>query len=180
MVAVPGTVFRTAVLLVGRAGGLFSVLPVLDRAAVVLVVFMKDGVFDGVAFTPVNGRFGGTASLVAGLLFVVVESSIEGISSVAAMMKIPHRQTRPQMTANFPCCENKSWFGCISFNPRHALSCDAPCDRWGRSGSKMRWPLGRVHACDCQLISRVSSEPIEPVSLMKALMLQESHRPSCL
>ena len=92
MVVVAGAVFRTAVLLVGLAGGLFSVLPAVDRAAVVLVVFMKEGVLVGVAFTPVNGRFGGTAALVTGSLFATVDSSTEGISSVAAMMKILYRQ----------------------------------------------------------------------------------------
>jgi hypothetical protein len=51
--------FLIAVLLVGRAGGLLSVLPTVDRAVVVLVGFMNDEVFGGVDFAPANGRFGG-------------------------------------------------------------------------------------------------------------------------
>jgi hypothetical protein len=59
MVGVLEAGFLTVVLLVGRAGGLLSVLPTVDRAVVVLVGFMNDEVFGGVDFAPVNGRFGG-------------------------------------------------------------------------------------------------------------------------
>lgn len=59
MVGVLEAGFLIVVLLVGRAGGLLSVLPTVDRAVVVLVGFMNDKVFGGVGFAPVNGRFGG-------------------------------------------------------------------------------------------------------------------------
>jgi len=58
--------FLTAVPPVGRAGGLLSVLPTVDRVVVVLVGFMNDEVFGGVDFVPVNGRFGGMLALVGG------------------------------------------------------------------------------------------------------------------
>jgi hypothetical protein len=58
--------FLTAVLLVGRAGGLLSVLPTVDRAVVVLVGFMNEEIFGGVGFAPVNGRLGGMLALVGG------------------------------------------------------------------------------------------------------------------
>jgi hypothetical protein len=57
--------FPVAVL-VGRTGGLLSVLPAVDRAVVVLVGFMNDEVFEDVDFVPVNGRFGGMLALVEG------------------------------------------------------------------------------------------------------------------
>jgi hypothetical protein len=50
----------------GRAGGLFRVLPVLERAVVVLVGFMNEEVFEGVGWVPANGRFGGTVAFLAG------------------------------------------------------------------------------------------------------------------
>ena len=58
--------FLTAGPLVGRAGGLLSVLPTVDRAVVVLVGLIYDAVFGGVDFAPVNGRFGGMLALVGG------------------------------------------------------------------------------------------------------------------
>lgn len=60
------TGFLTAVVPVGRAGGLLRVLPAVDRAAVVLVAFINEEAFEGVVFVPVNGRLGGRLVLVAG------------------------------------------------------------------------------------------------------------------
>lgn len=62
---VPAGGFLAAVVAVGRAGGLFSVLPAEDLAAVVLVGVMNEGALDGGLFELVNGRFGGTLDLVA-------------------------------------------------------------------------------------------------------------------
>jgi hypothetical protein len=65
-VGVPEAGFLTAVVPVGRAGGLLRVLPAVDRAVVVLVGFMNEEAFEGVVFVAGDGRFGGTLVLVAG------------------------------------------------------------------------------------------------------------------
>lgn len=83
--------FRTVVAgAVGRAGGLLSVLPVVDRAAVVPVGFATVDVLGGVGFAPVTGRFGGTVVLARGELAgpcspAAVASGAGGVSAVGAM-----------------------------------------------------------------------------------------------
>lgn len=92
MAVVAGAVFRTAVLLLGRAGGLLRVVPVDDFAAVVLVVFMNEGVLDGVPLTPFTGRFGGTVVFgAASSPFAAGGSTIEGMSSVEAIAVLAYK-----------------------------------------------------------------------------------------
>lgn len=84
---VPVAGFLAAEAAVGRAGGLLSVLPAEDRAAVVVVGVMNEEALEGVVFVPVDERFAGTPVLVAGCeLGEAAGSATEGVSSVEAMV----------------------------------------------------------------------------------------------
>jgi hypothetical protein len=77
---VPAAGFLAAVAAVGRAGGLLTVLPVEDRAAVVLVGVMNEGALAGGVFVVVNGRLGGCG------LPGAAASAAGGVSPVEAMV----------------------------------------------------------------------------------------------